>query len=53
MEFSYLIVTHNRTDDLNKTLSVLKQTIDLKIEEVLVYIDACPETEILKKNSNG
>ncbi|OWP85218.1 hypothetical protein BWK59_01360 [Flavobacterium davisii] len=49
MEFSYLIVTHNRTDDLNKTLSVLKQTIDLKIEEVLVYIDACPETEILKK----
>ncbi|AMA49815.1 glycosyltransferase family 2 protein [Flavobacterium covae] len=49
MEFSYLIVTHNRTDDLSKTLLILKQAIDLKNDEVLVYIDACPETETLKE----
>ncbi|MGL2988096.1 glycosyltransferase family 2 protein [Flavobacterium sp. RSSA_27] len=48
MEFSYLIVTHDRVTDLTKTLEIIRQNIDLLNEEVLVYIDACEATEYLR-----
>ncbi len=48
MEFSYLIVTNNRVADLSKTLDTIYSSIDLQKEEVLVYIDACEATELLR-----
>lgn len=45
MVFSYLIVTHNRVEDLSKTLANIYSKIDINNDEVLVYIDACEETE--------
>lgn len=48
MEFSYLIVTHNRVADLIQTLTVLYQSFDANEDEVLVYIDACESTEQIR-----
>lgn len=47
MEVSILIVTKNRPDELRYTLNRLKSHIDLKVHEVLVFIDGCSKTEPL------
>ena len=47
MEVSILIVTKNRPEELRYTLNRLKETIDLTIHEVLVFIDGCSETKKL------
>ena len=47
MEVSFLIVTKNRPTELDLTLQKLKALVDLKIHEVLVYIDGCVATEAL------
>lgn len=45
MKISFLIVTRHRPEELSFTLNKLKQLIQPEIHEVLVFIDACPETE--------
>jgi GT2 family glycosyltransferase len=47
MELSILIVTRNRPDELEITLKKLFFFLDLSINEVLVFIDGCKETEVL------
>ena len=49
MEISILIVTKNRPDELEITLSKLFWLLDLSIHEVLVFIDGCKKTEALRK----
>ncbi|HLN96305.1 MAG TPA: hypothetical protein VK183_11785 [Flavobacterium sp.] len=48
MEFSFLIVTRHRVAELLLTLSKLEPFVMEGRSEVLVFIDACPETEALK-----
>ncbi len=45
MKISFLIVTRHRPEELSFTLNKLKQLIQPEIHEVLVFIDACPDTE--------
>lgn len=52
MQISFLIVTHNRPEELIFTLNKLKHLIDLAIHEVLVCIDGCDKTELLINNFN-
>lgn len=47
MEFSFLIVTRHRVAELLHTLSKLEPLFQEELSEVLVFIDACPETEAL------
>jgi GT2 family glycosyltransferase len=47
MEVSFLIVTRERLEDLEITLSKLYPLINTKRHEVLVFIDDCSETEKL------
>jgi GT2 family glycosyltransferase len=47
MEISLLIVTRNRPEELVITLDKLFKLIDLKRDEVLVFIDSCEKTESL------
>ena len=47
--FSFLIVTRNRPDELRFTLHKLDQLITHEHHEVLVFIDACPVTHVIKK----
>jgi GT2 family glycosyltransferase len=48
MEISILIVTKNRPDELQITLNKLFGLLDLSIHEVLVFIDGCEKTEVLR-----
>ena len=48
MEFSFLIVTRQRAEDLRFTLSKLSSFIDKSKHEVLVFIDGCNDTVKLK-----
>jgi hypothetical protein len=45
MEFSFLIVTKNRPEELQFTLKKMHTIFDATNHEVLVYIDGCPATE--------
>lgn len=45
MQLSFLIVTHNRPEELRFTLNKLKEVIQLSIHEVLVCIDGCEKTK--------
>lgn len=47
MEVSILIVTKNRPEELEITLHKLSGLLDLSFHEVLVFIDGCPQTELL------
>ncbi len=48
MEISFLIVTKNRTEELQFTLKQLQNIFDVNNHEVLVFIDGCKETEKLQ-----
>lgn len=43
MQASILIVSKNRTEELELTLSILEQFLDLSIQEVLVFLDGFTE----------
>ena len=43
VEFSILIVSHNRKEELIKTLSILKRKMEGSKCEVLVFLDACTD----------
>jgi GT2 family glycosyltransferase len=47
MEVSILIVTKNRPEELEITLNKLFAQLDLRLHEVLVFIDGCKNTELL------
>ena len=49
MDASILIVTRNRKNDLEKTLSILKHQINTQEQEVLVFIDGSEDDTILLK----
>jgi GT2 family glycosyltransferase len=49
MEISFLIVTKNRPEELEFTLTKLQIYYDSSCHEVLVLIDGCPETEVIKE----
>lgn len=51
MQASILIVTKNRKEELEITLKVLAQQIDLSIHEVLVFLDGCTDDTISLKNT--
>lgn len=50
VKFSILIVTQNRAEELAFTLNKINQLIDVNIHEVLVFIDGCEATELIKEN---
>ncbi len=47
---SIVIVTKNRAEELAFTLDKIYQLIDVTIHEVLVFIDGCEATELIKKD---
>lgn len=47
MRCSFLIVTKNRPEELDFTISKLLEIIDLKKDEVRVFIDGCSRTQSL------
>jgi GT2 family glycosyltransferase len=47
MDASILIVTRNRPKELAFTLNKLESSLDLTKTEVLIFIDGCPETELI------
>lgn len=48
MEISILLVTRNRPSELEITLNKLHELLDLSVHEVLVFIDGCEKTEVLR-----
>ena len=48
MKISFLIVTKNRPKELAFTLDKLFKIIDINCQEVLVFIDGCTKTELIK-----
>jgi hypothetical protein len=48
MQLSFLIVTKNRSTELQFTLQQLYSILDVQQHEVLVYIDGCKETETIQ-----
>lgn len=50
MHLSFLIVTRYRPEELKFTLDKLHGLLDLTAHEVLVFIDACEETEKITKD---
>lgn len=53
MKISILIISKNRKEDLDFTLSRLKSLIDLSVHEVLVLLDGCTDSsdELIQKFS--
>lgn len=49
MQVSILIVSKNRKEELEFTLNVLAQMIDLSIHEVLVFLDGCTDDSFVLK----
>lgn len=49
-KFSFLIVTKNRAEELTVTLDKIYKLFDITIHEVLVFIDGCEATELIKNN---
>ncbi|SEP54887.1 glycosyltransferase family 2 protein [Flavobacterium urocaniciphilum] len=49
-KFSFLIVTKNRAEELAFTLDKIYKMIDVNVHEVLVFIDGCETTELIKEN---
>ena len=43
MQASILIVSHNRSDELRQTLSILEGQIDKTKVEIIVYLDGCTD----------
>jgi GT2 family glycosyltransferase len=50
MKASVLIVSKNRKEELEFTLNVLTQMIDLSINEVLVFLDGCTDDSFVLKD---
>lgn len=50
MELSIVIVTKNRAEALAFSLDKIKKLIDISQHEVLVFIDGCEATELIKPN---
>ena len=49
MDVSILIVSKNRKQDLEKTLSIIEKCIDKKCHEIRVFLDGCTDgSEVLK-----
>ncbi|WMI65818.1 glycosyltransferase family 2 protein [Aestuariibaculum sp. YM273] len=47
MQASILIVSKNRKEELEKTLLILENLIDLTSQEVLVYLDGCTDNSFI------
>lgn len=43
MEASILIVSRNRSEELHKTLRILKKYVDFEQHEILVFLDGCTD----------
>jgi len=50
MHSSILIVSKNRKEELDKTLSLLEVAIDKKIHEISVFLDGCTDDSIALKS---
>lgn len=49
-KFSILIVTKNRAEELAFTVNKINKLFDVTMHEVLVFIDGCEATELIKEN---
>jgi GT2 family glycosyltransferase len=49
-KFSILIVTKNRAEEFAFTLNKINKLFDVTMHEVLVFIDGCEATELIKEN---
>ncbi|TDD98403.1 glycosyltransferase family 2 protein [Flavobacterium cellulosilyticum] len=51
MQASILIVSKNRKEELEFTLTVLARVIDLSVHEVLVFLDGCTDDSSILENN--